>query len=174
MGKYLPNSLLACASSQADGSLFFLIPLSTCSLEDTYSSSPFFPDSSPAPTFKSLCSNAIPLPWLSQTIRGSSKKGWTKGSLLGRFCARMLSHVWLSVVRQAPLSMDSPGKNTGVVCHFLLQGIFPTQGSDLHLLHWQAESLPLRLLWSPQKALYWVIFVISLLPQKTLKNISPE
>ena len=25
---------------------------------------------------------------------------------------------------------DSPGKNTGVVCHFLLQGIFPTQGSN--------------------------------------------
>ena len=23
---------------------------------------------------------------------------------------------------------DSPGKNTGVVCHDLLQGIFPTQG----------------------------------------------
>ena len=25
---------------------------------------------------------------------------------------------------------DSPGKNTGVGCHFLLPGIFPTQGSD--------------------------------------------
>ena len=30
-----------------------------------------------------------------------------------------------------------PGKTTGVDCHFLLQGIFPTQGSNLHLLHWQ-------------------------------------
>ena len=29
---------------------------------------------------------------------------------------------------------DSPGKNTGVGCHFLLQGIFPTQGSNPHLL----------------------------------------
>ena len=29
---------------------------------------------------------------------------------------------------------DSPGKNTGVGCHFLLQGIFPTQGSNLGLL----------------------------------------
>ena len=28
---------------------------------------------------------------------------------------------------------DSAGKNTGVVCHFLLQGIFPTQGSNPHL-----------------------------------------
>ena len=26
------------------------------------------------------------------------------------------------------------GKNTGVGCHFLLQGIFPTQGSNSHLL----------------------------------------
>ena len=30
---------------------------------------------------------------------------------------------------------DSPGKNTGVGCHALLQGIFPTQGLNLHLLH---------------------------------------
>ena len=40
-----------------------------------------------------------------------------------------------------------PCKNTGVVCHFLLQGIFLTQGSNLHLLcllHWQANSLPLN------------------------------
>ena len=44
---------------------------------------------------------------------------------------------------------DSPGKNTGVGCHFLLQGIFPTQGSNLHLLHWQAGSLPLSHQGSP-------------------------
>ena len=30
---------------------------------------------------------------------------------------------------------DFPGKNTGVGCHFLLQGIFLTQGSNLHLWH---------------------------------------
>ena len=29
---------------------------------------------------------------------------------------------------------NSPGKNTGVGCYALLQGIFPTQGSNLHLL----------------------------------------
>ena len=28
-----------------------------------------------------------------------------------------------------------PGKNTGVGCYFLLQGIFPTQGSNPSLLH---------------------------------------
>ena len=35
---------------------------------------------------------------------------------------------------------DSPGKNIGVGCHFLLQGIFPTQGSN--------TCLPCLLLWS--------------------------
>ena len=30
---------------------------------------------------------------------------------------------------------NSPGKNTGVDCHFLLQGIFPTQGLNLGLPH---------------------------------------
>ena len=30
---------------------------------------------------------------------------------------------------------DSPGKNAGTSCHALLQGIFPTQGSDPGLLH---------------------------------------
>ena len=34
-------------------------------------------------------------------------------------------------------------------CHFLLQGIFPSQGSDPHLLHWQADSLQLSQLESP-------------------------
>ena len=41
---------------------------------------------------------------------------------------------------------DSPGKNTGVVSHFLLQGIFLTQGLNprlLGLLHGQVDSLPL-------------------------------
>ena len=32
---------------------------------------------------------------------------------------------------------DSPGKNTGVGCHALLQAIFPTQGSNLGLLHFR-------------------------------------
>ena len=38
---------------------------------------------------------------------------------------------------------DSPGKNTGLGNHSLLQGIFPTQGLNLLLLllQWQAGSL---------------------------------
>ena len=38
---------------------------------------------------------------------------------------------------------DFPDKHTAVCCHFFLQGIFQTQGSNLCLLHWQADSLPL-------------------------------
>ena len=40
-------------------------------------------------------------------------------------------------------SWNSPGKNDGVGCYFLLQGIFLTQGSNPSLLHWKANSLQL-------------------------------
>ena len=45
-----------------------------------------------------------------------------------------------------------PGKNTGVGCHFLLQGILLTQGSNprlLCLLRWRVDSLPLSHLGNP-------------------------
>ena len=45
-----------------------------------------------------------------------------------------------------------PGKDTGVGCRFLLQGIFLTQGSSLYLLHWQADSLPLSHLGRPDSS----------------------
>ncbi|KAM9699387.1 uncharacterized protein ACBT57_023578 [Dama dama] len=38
-----------------------------------------------------------------------------------------------------------PGKNTGVDCHFLIQGIFPNQGWIPHLLHGQVDSSPVEL-----------------------------
>ena len=38
---------------------------------------------------------------------------------------------------------DFPDKNTGVGCHFLLQGILPTQGLNPCPLCWQADSYPL-------------------------------
>ena len=56
---------------------------------------------------------------------------------------------------------NSPGKNTGTGCHFLLQEIFPTQGVNPHLLYWQADSLPLRHLGSPQT---WRTFSIYVIP----------
>ena len=49
---------------------------------------------------------------------------------------------------------DSPGKNTGVGCNALLQGIFLIQGSNPGLsclLHWQVSSLALVLPGKPEK-----------------------
>ena len=64
-------------------------------------------------------------------------------------CAQLYATPW-TVAHQDPLRMKFPGKNTGVGCHFPLQGIFPTWGSNLCLPHWQADSLPPRHLGSPQ------------------------
>ena len=46
---------------------------------------------------------------------------------------------------------DFPGKNTRAGCHFPIQGIFPTQGSNPHILHWQASSGPLSHQGSPHR-----------------------
>ena len=66
-----------------------------------------------------------------------------------------LSHVRFFVTQrtvalQAPLSMEFPGKNTGMGCHSRLQGIFPTQESNPspESPTLQADSLPSEL---PQK-----------------------
>ena len=40
-----------------------------------------------------------------------------------------------TVACQAPLPLEFPRQATGVSCHFLLQRIFLTQGSNLSLLH---------------------------------------
>ena len=82
---------------------------------------------------------------------------------------------------------DFPGKNTGVGCHFLLQGIFLTQGSNphlLHLLHWQVDSLPLCHLGSPGnkswlvdgsgESFFLVLPHLSICKIRKQKHITPE
>ena len=64
-------------------------------------------------------------------------------------CCAVYSHVWLfatpwTVARQTLLSMEFSRQESKVGCHFLFQGIFPTQGLNLHVLHflhWEADSL---------------------------------
>jgi len=98
------------------------------------------------------------------------------------FCIAVesLGHVQLfetpwTAAHQAPLSMGfsqqeywsglpflSP-KNTGVGCYALFQGIFPTQGSNLHLLclpRWQVGSLPLAPLITKIIYLYFSCFML--------------
>ena len=60
-------------------------------------------------------------------------------------CVWLFEIPWTAATRLL-CSWNFPGKNTGVIYHFLFQEIFPTQGSNLHLLlllNWQADSLPL-------------------------------
>ena len=56
---------------------------------------------------------------------------------------------------------DFPRKDTGVGCHFLLQGIFPTKGSNLGLLHCRQILYQLSykgsILIFPR--LFWLIYV---------------
>ena len=107
---------------------------------------------------------------------GKSKVQWYKEQCIYRIlflnkcavCARSLSGVQLfvtpwTVTCQAPLSMDSSSKNTGVGCHFLLQGIFLIKGSNPRLLYWQEGSLALRHLRQTITYLpicYWWIFMM--------------
>ena len=65
--------------------------------------------------------------------------------LVAQSCLTLSVTPW-TVACQLLCPWDFPGKNTGVGCHFLLQGIFLTKGSNPHLLsllYWQADSLPL-------------------------------
>ena len=75
----------------------------------------------------------------------------------------VLIHSFVSSSLQSPEQQPNrllcpwnfPGKNIEVDCHFLIQGIFLTQGSKPHLLcllHWQADSLPL-FTWEAQRDL---------------------
>ena len=62
---------------------------------------------------------------------------YIKGTMLLLGC---FSHVWLLTTHELCVAcrllfpVDSPGKNTVVACHVLLQGIFLIQGLNLHLL----------------------------------------
>ena len=76
---------------------------------------------------------------------GGSQAGQTPWALSECMHVRLLSCTWLFLTSwtaacQAPLYMGFFNRNSGVGCHFLLQGIFPTQRSNPCLLHWQADS----------------------------------
>ena len=93
---------------------------------------------------------------------GSSCTFTSKGEL-SHVCARVLTHSGVSdsvtpwgVAYRLLCPWDFPGKSTAVGWHFLLQGVFPTQGPDLHvlcLLLCQGCSLPLSHLGSPDACL---------------------
>ena len=58
---------------------------------------------------------------------------------------RLFATLWMAAC-QTHWPWDFPDKNTEVTCHFLLQGIFQTQGSNSGLLHLQLCRLILLVL----------------------------
>ena len=74
--------------------------------------------------------------------------------LVGQSCPTLCDPMDCSLLGSS-VHGDSLGKNTGVGCHDLLQGIFPTQGLQtrlLHFLHWQTDSFTTSATWeAPQK-----------------------
>ena len=80
------------------------------------------------PTF--LKNSTIIKPRMAKTAFFKINNG---GGLVTKSCLT-LATPWTVVCRLLCL-WDSPGKNTGVSCYFLLQGIFPTQKSNPGLLH---------------------------------------
>ena len=63
-------------------------------------------------------------------------------AMLSRFsCVRLCATLWMQHARLL-CPWNSPGKNTGMDCHSLLQGIFLIQGSNPGLFAFQADSLP--------------------------------
>ena len=72
--------------------------------------------------------------------------------MLSRFSRAQLFETLWTVASRLLCPWDSPGKNIGVGCHFLLWGIFWTQGSNMHLLqlrHCRQILSPLSYLGSP-------------------------
>ena len=57
---------------------------------------------------------------------------------------------------------DSPGKNIGMCCHFLLQGIFPTQWSTLGLLLCRQTLYQLRNQGIQKYILYMLVIIITI------------
>ena len=83
------------------------------------------------------------------------KGSWNTGFWVSEYVSKLkvkvrsLRRVWLfvtpwTVACQLLYPWDFSGKSTGVGCHFLLQGIFPTQRLNPNLLHWQVNPLPLN------------------------------
>ena len=93
-----------------------------------------------------------------------------------------------TVAHQAPLSVGTfPGKNTGVGCQFLLQGIFLAQGSNPRTKPrspaapaWQVGPLPLSHLGNPLVFLTailccsdYLVFVTNTSPRPASYNLAP-
>ena len=79
-------------------------------------------------------------------------------------CAKLLQSDSVDTIDHSPPDFsvhgDSPGKNNGVGCYTLLQGIFPTQELNLRLLcrlHLHVGSLPVVPPGKPQRLIKGIL-----------------
>ena len=103
-------------------------------------------------------------PQIGGDVLPGSQRGWAWARTEGIYCCcsvaqLCLTLLWCHSLQQARLlcPWDFPNKKTGVGGHFLLQGIFPTQGRNPRPLHWQVGFLPLSHHWSPRDILQRVL-----------------
>ena len=99
--------------------------------------------------------------WFLDPLRKEPEKKFCRlpGHLSTVLCCSVVSNsLWYCDLWSTKLfcPWNYPGKNTGVGCHFLLQGIFLNQGSNpclLRFLHWQADSFP-RVTWEAHPVIH--------------------
>ena len=105
-----------------------------------------------SPLTQPFITSSFPPCWLSFLHELTSSSPLLGCAVLCSVLPDSLQHRRLQPTR--PLCpWDSPGKNTGVGCHVILQGIFPIKGSNKRFLHWQADSSPLSHLGSSSSPL---------------------
>ena len=97
-------------------------------------------------------------PWTIQSMEFSRPEYWSGWrSEVAQLCPTLCDPMDSSL---PGCPWDFPSKNTGVGCHFLLQGIFPTQGSNPDLLHCRQMLYRLSHQES-QRILEWVAYPLS-------------
>ena len=98
-------------------------------------------------TWKTQCNPLSPPP--TPTRQGLAQADWTrrrsnswwetrlyrKVKVKSLSCARLFATPWIVACTKLLCPWDFQGKSTRVDCHFLLQGIFPTQGLNPGLSH---------------------------------------
>ena len=124
---------------------------------------------------RAACGNLVPGPGIKPTtpaLEARSLTHWTTRES-EKVKVKSFSHVRLFATPRLVSPWDFPGQNIGVGCHFLLQGIFLTQGSNLGLwhcrqtlyhlsyqgLHWTTREVPFISFCGPKKCfpglLWW-------------------
>ena len=103
---------------------------------------------------------------LSRRLFRSSSPSAIGGGLVAKLYLT-LATTWTRLL----CSWDSPGKNTGVGCYFLFQGIFLTQGLNPGLLHCRQTLYPLSHQGSPTKRRSF-LFKFALISKSSLILVS--